>query len=418
LGGVFGDGTNSLISFGVARAIIGRPVPAFIQHGPMNIYCIHCGDSFSITADQLGKRAKCPHCKGTVMLPKSRLQYGAKERQLDPPSRWMETSLSLLSAILVHLLALVPLALIPWGDFSTGEMGEGDQILIGQLSREQLVQTPNEKLQNVEIENPINDSESDSLQTGLFSPLSESPLSMEEFDVSIGAPQSGGSLSFDIESLNNESVLAGGREDFGKMVSRLKKDGLDIAIVFDSTGSMQKEIDQVKRIGNTLFTLIPRTRISVCTYRDRGDEFIVKGQELTDKLSKVIAFLSGVDAAGGGDVPESVDAGLNWVITRNSWRSSARKVILVFGDAPPHSDKSQACQQMASDFRHKERGVVSTITCHKKKPLEDFVKIAQLGGGESFLSQDERQLVTQLMILVFGSKHRRKVIEAFDLMEN
>ena len=356
------------------------------------------------------------------MLPKSRLQYGAKERRLDPPSRVMETSLSLFSALLIHLLALIPLALIPWGDFSTGDLGEGDQILIGQLSREQLVQTPTEKLENVEIENPIDDSRTDSLESGLFSPLSESPLAMEEFDISIGAPSSGGSLSFNIESLNQESVLAGGREDFGKMVSRLKNEGLDICIVFDSTGSMQKEIDQVKnrieRIGNTLFKLIPRTRISVCTYRDNGDEFVVKGQELTDKLGKVVTFLSGISAGGGGDEPEAVDAGLEWAISRNSWRRSARKVVLVFGDAPPHALKVIDCQKLASDFRHQQRGIVSTVTCRQEKPMDSFKRIAQVGGGESFLSRDERQIMTQLMILVFGSKHRRKVIEAFDLLEN
>jgi len=356
------------------------------------------------------------------MLPKSKLQYGAKERRLDPPSRLMETSLSLFSALLIHIFALIPLALIPWGDFSDGNLGEGDQILIGQLSREQLVQTPDEKLQNVEIESPINDSQTDSLESGLFSPLSEDPLSAEEFDVSIGTPVSGGTLSFNIESLNQESVLAGGREDFGKMVSRLKKDGLDIAIVFDSTGSMQNEIDQMKnrieRIGNTLFKMIPRTRISVCTYRDRGDEFIVKGQELTDQLGKVVTFLSGISAKGGGDNPESVDAGLAWAISKNSWRRSARKVVLVFGDAPPHASKITDCQKLASDFRHQQRGVVSTVTCRQKKPMDSFTRIAQVGGGESFLSQDERQIMTQLMILVFGSKHRRKVIEAFDLMEN
>ncbi len=355
------------------------------------------------------------------MLPKSRLQYGAKERRLDPPSRVMETSLSLFSALLIHLLALIPLALIPWGDFSTGDLGEGDQILIGQLSREQLVQTPTEKLENVEIENPIDDS-TDSLESGLFSPLSESPLAMEEFDISIGAPSSGGSLSFNIESLNQESVLAGGREDFGKMVSRLKNEGLDICIVFDSTGSMQKEIDQVKnrieRIGNTLFKLIPRTRISVCTYRDNGDEFVVKGQELTDKLGKVVTFLSGISAGGGGDEPEAVDAGLEWAISRNSWRRSARKVVLVFGDAPPHALKVIDCQKLASDFRHQQRGIVSTVTCRQEKAMDSFKRIAQVGGGESFLSRDERQIMTQLMILVFGSKHRRKVIEAFDLLEN
>ena len=355
------------------------------------------------------------------MLPKSRLQYGAKERQLEAPRRIMESSLSALSAVLIHLLALVPLALIPWGDFSTGELGEGDEILIGQLSRQQLIETPDEKLDNVQVENPVNDDATDSFENGLFTPLAESLLTSDEFDITIGSPAKGGSLSFDIESLNQETALAGGREDFGKLVSRLKKEGLDIAIVFDSTGSMQKEIDQVKgkieRIGNTLFTLIPRTRISVCTYRDKGDEFIVKGQQLTDKLGKIIQFLSGISAAGGGDVPEAVDAGLQWVISQNSWRRSARKVILVFGDAPPHIDTTGNCQKMASDFRHQQRGVVSTITCRKPRPLDEFVKIAAIGGGESFLSRDERELMTQLMVLVFGSKHRRKVIEAFDLME-
>jgi len=91
------------------------------------------------------------------MLPKSRLQYGAKEKRLEAPSRFMESSLSALSAVLIHLLALIPMALIPWGDFSTGELGEGDEILIGQLSREQLVETPDEKLDNIQVENPVND---------------------------------------------------------------------------------------------------------------------------------------------------------------------------------------------------------------------------------------------------------------------
>ena len=334
----------------------------------------------------------------------------------------MERLVSLFSAVLIHTLALVPLALVPWGDLSDGEFGEGDQILIGQLSRQQLVQTPDEKLQDVEIESSLNESQSDSLESGLFSPLAQDPLAAQAFDMSIGAPVSGGTLSFNIESLNQDSVLAGGREDFGKMITRLKKDGLDIAIVFDSTGSMQKEIDQVKnqieRIGNALFKMIPRTRISVCTYRDDGDEFVVKGQELTDQLGKVVTFLNGISAAGGGDDPEAVDVGLKWAIETNSWRRSARKVILVFGDAPPHANKVVDCQRLASDFRHKQRGIVSTVSCRRKQPLNSFTRIAQLGGGESFLSQDEREIMTQLMVLVFGSKHRRKVIEAFDLMEN
>jgi DNA-directed RNA polymerase subunit RPC12/RpoP len=386
----------------------------------MNIYCIHCGKSFSIQADQLGKRGKCPHCKSTVVLPKSKLQYGAKERHLDPPSRWMESTLCGLGAVIAHLLTLLTLTLVPWGDFSDGEVGDGEQILIGELSREQLVETVTEKLQNVEIESPSETQATDALQAEMFSPLSDSPLSVEEFDLTIGSPATSGSLSFEIQSLNQESVLAGGSEDFGKMISRLQRQGLDIVIVFDSSGSMQGEINEIKnkiqRIGSALYELIPATRISVSTYRDHGDEYVVKGLPLTSKLGEVIDYLEPIEAGGGGDKPESVDEGLNWAVSKNSFRRSARKVILLFGDAPPHQSKTVICQQIASDFRHKQRGVVSTVTCRSDQLLPDFVSISQIGGGESFLTSNEREIMTQLMILVFGSQHRRKVVEAFDLM--
>jgi DNA-directed RNA polymerase subunit RPC12/RpoP len=125
----------------------------------MNIYCIHCGEAFSITKEQLGKRGKCPHCRATVILPKSKQQYGHKERQLDAPSRWMENSLCGISTVILHLLVLVSLAMIPWGDFSTGEGGEGEQILIGQLSREQLIDSPTDQLQSEPLENPIDSPE-------------------------------------------------------------------------------------------------------------------------------------------------------------------------------------------------------------------------------------------------------------------
>ena len=213
----------------------------------------------------------------------------------------------------------------------------------------------------------------------------------------------------------------GGQESFGEMVARLKKTGLDIAIVFDSTGSMSAEISQIKkdieRICNTLFELIPQTRISICTYRDRDEEYVVKGQKLTKSVDRVVTFLYQASAMGGGDAPESVDAGLEWAMEKNSWRRSARKVILVFGDAPPHADKIAECEKMAADFRSQRGGIVSTVTCQQDPALDSFNRIAQAGGGSSFLSRDKRQLMSQLMVLVFGSKHRKKVIEAFDLMD-
>ncbi len=388
----------------------------------MNIYCIHCGESFSISKEQLGKRGKCPHCRATVVLPKSNLQYGHKERKIEPPSRFLEASLSGFVAIAIHLLLLSLLAMVPWGNFSTGQGGEGDQIMIGQLAREQLVDSPTDKLQPMELENPIESTLVEVLQNEMLSPSELNPLSEDSLDLSIGAISGGARRSFEIQSNNDSSILAGGSEEFGKMVSRLQKDGLDIVIVFDSTGSMKGEIDQVKariqRIGNALIQMIRRTRISICTYRDNGDDFVVKGLPLTDNIGKIVTYLNTIDAKGGGDMPEAVDEGLRWAIQNNTFNRNARKVILVFGDAPPHANKSLTCQKWASEFRNKQRGIVSTVTCRRTETMPDFEAIAKIGGGEAFLTNSDREIMKQLMILVFGSQHRSKVLEAFNLLDD
>ena len=71
---------------------------------------------------------------------------------------------------------------------------------------------------------------------------------------------------------------------------------------------------------------------------------------------------------------------------------------------------------MVSDFRN-AGGVVSTVTCRKSNRMDAFISIAQIGQGESFLTEDEQQIMSQLIVLVFGSQYRMKVLEAFDLLE-
>jgi hypothetical protein len=112
-----------------------------------------------------------------------------------------------------------------------------------------------------------------------------------------------------------------------------------------------------------------------------------------------------------------VQAGLRWAIDNNQFRSRARKVILVFGDAPPHAEDLQECLAIASDFARQHQGIVSTVTCRSGRRLPEFRDIADAGNGEAFLTADEKQIMTTLMVMVFGSKHRRKVLEAFELMD-
>lgn len=388
----------------------------------MNISCSRCLKPFSITADQLGTRGKCPHCRATIILPKSsRSGIFYESAELKPPSTWARNLFCGLVTVLIHSVTLVLLTMLPWGGLTDELPGDGTLVMIGKLPKSLVVHSADQQLDMDEILNPRVDNSIDSLESAMYSPSFTGELSEQALEDLAFSPSGGGEKQFEFESMNPTDTLASGtNEDFEELVSRLQQSGLDIVITFDSTGSMQGEIDQVKsqihRIGSVLFDLIEKTRIGICTYRDHGDEYVVKGLPLTDKLNDVVLYLEQIDAGGGRDEPEAVDEGIEWA-TQQPFRRSARKVILLFGDAPPHPSHSVSCQQMASDFR-KRGGVISTVTCRNIRRMPDFVSIAELGGGEAFLTSGEREIVTQLIVLVFGSQHREKVVEAFDLLEN
>lgn len=208
---------------------------------------------------------------------------------------------------------------------------------------------------------------------------------------------------------------------FEGMVDYAVDHGLDIVIVFDATGSMGNEIAAVKarisQIGSNLLRKIPSARISLCAYRDYGDDYLVKGVRLTRDLDRLTAFLDLTTAGGGGDVPEAVEAGLQWAISENSFRKNARKVIIVFGDAPPHADKLPVCIRGVDNFHRYHDGIVSTITVQANRPMSEFSQISRAGGGVSLAMGDARQLMEELIVQVFGSQHRSKAISFFGLRE-
>ncbi len=384
----------------------------------MQLSCVHCGHAFSITADQLGGRGSCPHCRGEIQLPRAEEDL-AEEGGLEHPGSWLENSISFMGSAIFHLILLVIISIIPeWG--REGLPGNTEQVMIGNLPNIQLNEPTNEQLTQPEntqhqrqpesldeleqIEPPSADRETDTLDD--FKPTTVS--------------LSGASSFNDLGAVSVSSI--GGSGDWTGMIQRLRRHGLDVVLAFDSTGSMGGEIKQVKahigRIGSALVKLVPGTRLSICTYRDKDDEYLVKGLPLTNDLQKVQSYLDDIFASGGGDHEEAVQEGLYWSINKNQFRPRSRKVILVFGDAPPHAQDLDTCKRLARDFKSQHKGVVSTVTCRADDGhLPAFVEIAQMGGGEAFMTRDKRQIMTQIMVLVFGSEYRSKVVEAFKLLE-
>jgi Mg-chelatase subunit ChlD len=120
---------------------------------------------------------------------------------------------------------------------------------------------------------------------------------------------------------------------------------LDVVFLIDATGSMGDEIDKLKRSMRAVADQIARlpSQPDLCfglvAYRDRGDEFFVRGADLSNDLSGFQTVLAGLRANGGGDYPEALNEALHTAVHRISWRGegTARLVVLV-ADAPPHLD--------------------------------------------------------------------------------
>lgn len=389
----------------------------------MQLTCIHCSKPFTITHQQLGGRGKCPHCLAEIRLPEA--ADGVPAEEAAPPSpgfRWWENSVSGLVSLIFHMVLMLILALITYG--GVGGEGRGEDVLIGDLPTLALSDAPSDDL-TTEPALPSRAGEDTAEVMEVAPPTQAASETSVEDSLAVVSPtpsmSGGGSESFDLGAVSMGGGGMSGSGSWGGLVQDLRRHGLDIVICFDSTGSMGGEIrevkEQIRRIGDTLLRLIPKTRISIVTYRDRGDEYVVKGLPLTNDLQAVSTFLAGIEASGGGDRPEAVDAGLRWSVENNRFLPAARKVILLFGDAPPHSQYVGDCLAVASDFARQQKGIVSTVTCRSPVRLPEFVDIAQAGGGEAFLTVEERQIITQLLILVFGSQYRDKVVEAFKLMD-
>lgn len=210
--------------------------------------------------------------------------------------------------------------------------------------------------------------------------------------------------------------------EFAEKIRYARKNGIDIVIVFDSTGSMGSEIEIVKNrigaIGNVILSKIPRAQFSLVTYRDRRDTYLVRGIPLSDDMHKVQRFISSVRAQGGGDHPEALEAGMEWAMTTLYFRPDSQKAMLIFGDAPPHQHHMKACLKMAKHFRESGKGKVSTITCRSAVPLSEFYAIARSGGGDAYTLSNTRWLMEELLILAFGREHRNDVLKFFELEPN
>lgn len=176
-------------------------------------------------------------------------------------------------------------------------------------------------------------------------------------------------------------------------------EALDAEVVFvlDTTGSMSGLIEGAKqKIWSIAGGIIQRTggevRIGLVPYRDRGDAYVTRLFPLTNNLDQVYSDLQGFQAAGGGDMPESVNQALNEAVTKMQWSetNNVMRTIFLVGDCPPHMDYQDDVKYPEScAIAARKNIVVNTVQCGGEPSTQPIWReIAKLtNGGYSQIGQ-------------------------------
>jgi hypothetical protein len=143
---------------------------------------------------------------------------------------------------------------------------------------------------------------------------------------------------------------------------------MDLVLAVDTTGSMGGVINDVKAsIGQLLATLRAgggNPRVGIVAYRDVDDAYVVSPLPLTELNgpggAAIDSFVASLQAHGGGDWPEKVDAAIQAAASMD-WRRGVPASIVVIGDAPAHPGDQEAAFKAARDFQSATGGHLSTV---------------------------------------------------------
>jgi Mg-chelatase subunit ChlD len=224
-------------------------------------------------------------------------------------------------------------------------------------------------------------------------------------------------------------------------VQKDARPNVEVVFCLDTTGSMGGLIAAAKQKIWSICNQIaggkptPNLKVGLVAYRDRGpkEEYVTRVYDLTDDLDAVHGHLMGFKAAGGGDIPESVNQALHEAVTKITWSTDKKtlRIIFLVGDAPPHMDYPDDVKYpVTCELACKKAIIINTIQCGNdpdcekywkdicKKAEGRYVRIDQNGGPIVAVATpydaDLVKINTELAktTVVFGDAKKQKLAEA------
>jgi Mg-chelatase subunit ChlD len=215
-------------------------------------------------------------------------------------------------------------------------------------------------------------------------------------------------------------------------LERIRREGLEVVVALDQTGSMGEVIGaakaNVRELLRRLRSIAPKVRVGLVTYDDAA---YVRALLTTDE-DELERALKRVEAAGGEDYEEGVDKAIRLAAKQEkvAWSRKAQRVVVVVGDAPPHEDdfepllRAIAAARADPDFDAPLR--VDTVSTAQGSEVDadglvpHFAAIARAGHGSALRLRSTRDLVAELVTSSFGPSWRdavKALLEEVDAFE-
>jgi hypothetical protein len=194
-----------------------------------------------------------------------------------------------------------------------------------------------------------------------------------DFFPSMLSPNVNGAVQVEIRAGQEQSQFSayvGPYGDSQDMLVRLDEDlyqtpsTLDLSFLIDVTGSMGDELSyvnaEVVEIVRRIEEVTPglQVRVSGTFYRDRGDDFVVRQIPFSDNVEGFAQTMERVDAAGGGDYAEDMNAGLMAALNNLEWsEGNAVRLLVLIADAPPQQYNQEQFTYVDAVRMASDRGI-------------------------------------------------------------
>ena len=200
---------------------------------------------------------------------------------------------------------------------------------------------------------------------------------------------------------------------------------IDLVVSFDTTGSMYPVLTQVRQqvesFVEAMFADFSDLRLGIIAhgdYCDKDNPYTIMAVDLTRDEKQLCKFVREVKSTYGGDADECYELVLNVANYKFSWRDDAEKILLMIGDASPHSP-SYTMNKLHLDWREEtdklaSNGVkvfaVHALSYYRSSSRAFYKSVAERTLG-TYLTLDQ---FNEIITLIKATCYQQGSEEVFD----